>query len=86
MIACQPHSTKNFEAKLGPLYKHTNKQNYIHYPSCSTVFETSIRTADCWKLIDLLFGIIQRRQNCCKLLTFKQEENEICVIKRPSYF
>ena len=86
VTTCQPHSTKNFEAKLSPLYKYSNEQNDIHYSSCSTVFETFIWTADCWTLIDLLFCIFQQRQNCCKLLSFKQEENEICVIKRPSYF
>jgi hypothetical protein len=69
-ITCQPISPKAYEAKLSPLYKHTKKRNYIQFPSCSAVFETSFWTADCWTLTDILFGIIQQRQNCLQASEF----------------
>ena len=79
MITCQPHSPKNYEAKLNPLYKHTNKQNYTHFPASSIVFDTTIWTSDWWTLRYLLFGIIQQLQNCVQASEFWTRGKNISV-------
>ena len=63
MITSLPLNPKKYEAKLSLQYKHTNKENYIQFPSCSTVFEISIWTSDWWTLKDMLIGINQQREN-----------------------
>ena len=53
-----------------PSVQHTSKQNYIHFPSYSTLFETPFPTSDWWTLTDKLFAIFQQHQNCLQASEF----------------
>jgi len=56
--------TEDLWSETKPSVQIHQQKNYIHIPSCSTLFETPISPAHCWTLTDILFGIIQQLHNC----------------------